>query len=426
MAEATSIHSQTRRSGSSLGEGSQFSHSRQTSLNESRMQNYGNLLFTLRSEPQHLVALLYFARPPALDRLVLTMMNSIYGSTQSGEAQDEDGQLYGMLRMVFSRDLAVSKDNREAYWRGGVTGKILGTYARRRTCQLYVTATLGDYVSRIVEHELLNVEIEPVKVYQQIVDQTKEMGGLPSNFVDEITATEAAAIPGVQDIVKQRVTMLVEIATNILNAIIENVVTVPIETRRICALIRDVCKENQPDLTDAAIYGLLGDFLFVRLLIPALLRPHAHGLVGSAPSVNPSRTLTLVSKMLRSICVRSSEDLEPYMEKITNEFSEINTPRANDFFRRMCEVHPEDGGASNSAVCPAEGSITIRMDALNHLHAMLVDFGDKLSITGDHKRLSEIAAQCGPRPSQAQLDSKDGRVLHFRYSIPSSVGHLPR
>ena len=80
------------------------------------------------------------------------------------------------------------------------------------------------------------------QAYQQIVDQTKEMGGLPPDFAEEVTAAEAAANPGVQAIVKQRANMLVEIATNILNAIIEHVETVPTEIRRLCALIRGVCK----------------------------------------------------------------------------------------------------------------------------------------------------------------------------------------
>lgn len=133
------------------------------------MESYANLLFTLQSEPQHLVALLYLVRPPALDRLVLTIMNSIFGSPQSGDGSDEVGHLLRMVKMVLSRDLAVSEDNREAYWRGGVAGRILGAYARQKTCQLYITATLGDYVSRIVEHELLNVEIDPVKVSHEFL-----------------------------------------------------------------------------------------------------------------------------------------------------------------------------------------------------------------------------------------------------------------
>lgn len=68
------------------------------------------------------------------------------------------------------------------------------------------------------------------------------MGGLPPDFVEDVTPMEAAANAGVQAIVKQRVSMLVEIATNILNAIIGQVETVPIEIRRLCKLIRDVCK----------------------------------------------------------------------------------------------------------------------------------------------------------------------------------------
>lgn len=128
-----------------------------------------------------------------------------------------------------------------------------------------------------------------------------------------------------------------------------------------------ITKENQPDLSDGAIRDLLGDFLFVRLLIPALLRPHAHGLVGSAPSKHPSRTLALVrkavrrlcvseesmtsfqvTKMLRSVSERSTKDLEFYIEPVTNEFSEMNSKRVAEFLHRICEV--QDADAANE-VC---------------------------------------------------------------------------
>ncbi len=139
--------------------------------------------------------------------------------------------------------------------------------------------------------------------------------GLPPDLIEDVTPMEAAANTGVQSIIKQRVTILNEIATNILTSIIEEIEAVPIEIRRLCKLIRDVCKvwsnifsrpgvrinyllqiyqESHPELSNDGICVLVGEFVFVRLIIPALLRPHAHGLVDIAPSKNPSRTLALV------------------------------------------------------------------------------------------------------------------------------------
>jgi len=319
------------------------------------------------------------------------------------------------VRLVLSQSLDVSEDNRDAHWSGDVAGRILGAYARRRPCQIYVSDRLGVYVARIVQHELLNVEIDPLKVYEQIVDQIKEMGGLPPDLIEDVTPMEAAANTGVQSIIKQRVTILNEIATNILTSIIEEIEAVPIEIRRLCKLIRDVCKESHPELSNDGICVLVGEFVFVRLIIPALLRPHAHGLVDIAPSKNPSRTLALVSKMLQNTLGRSAQGQEPYMESIITEFSVANATRVTDFLLRVCEA--QDLGVSNDA----EGVLSIRMDALYHLHALLVDFGDKMASTGGYSRLSNILAKCEPRPSQAQLDSKDGRLVQFRYSIPLSV-----
>jgi len=390
-------------------------------VDDQRIQQYATLLYFLQSEPQHLVVLLQLARPPVLDRLVLTIMNSIFGSTQPGDDHGvETAHLLKMMRMVLSQSLDVGEDRRSVYWRGDVAGRILGAYARRRSCQLYITSTLGAYVERIVQHELLNLEIDPVKVYDQIVDQMRKMhnGSLPSDVVEGVTPLEAAADPGVQSIVKQRLMMLIEVATNILISVIGDVEAVPTEIRSLCELIRDVCKENHPEMSSEGICSLLGEFVFKRLVIPALLRPNAHGLVNKAPSKNPSRTLALVSKMLQ-YTVQSSGQEEAYMETLITEFSDINTNRVTDFLLRVCESQAP-GAAKNNTTPLATNSLCVRIDALYQLHALLIDCNDKMISTKGYDRLFEVVAKCGPRPSQAQLDSKDGRLVQFQYSIPAA------
>ena len=70
----------------------------------------------------------------------------------------------------------------------------------------------------------------------------KEKGHLPSDFVEDVTPMEAGADSGVQAIIKQRVAMLNEIATNGLSTIVKHPEAVPIEIRMLCGLIQDICK----------------------------------------------------------------------------------------------------------------------------------------------------------------------------------------
>lgn len=49
--------------------------------------------------------------------------------------------------------------------------------------------------------------------------------------------------------------------------------------------------------------------------------------------------------------------------------------RCVDLFSELLRYLPT---TAKKAVRPAENLLSIRMDALYHLHAMLVDFGDKL------------------------------------------------
>jgi len=120
---------------------------------------------------------------------------------------------------------------------------MMTTYTRRGPGQSYLKAVLADQINSLIEHKDLNLEINPLKVYEQMIKQIEEdTGTLPSNMPRGISAEEAAENEQVQAIIEPRLTMLMKIANSFLTTIIDNLAETPYGIRWICKQIRSLTK----------------------------------------------------------------------------------------------------------------------------------------------------------------------------------------
>ena len=185
--------------------------------------------------------------------------------------------------------------------------RMMTTYTRRGPGQSYLKSVLADRINSLIEHKDLNLEINPLKVYEQMIAQIEEdTGTLPPSLPRGVPQEVAAANADVQAIIGPRLTMLIEIANSFLTTIIDSMDSVPYGIRWICKQIKSLTRRKYPDATDASISSLIGGFFFLRFINPAIVTPQAYMLVEGIPAVHPRRTLTLVS------------DPSPHLEKQTN------------------------------------------------------------------------------------------------------------
>lgn len=172
---------------------------------------------------------------------------------------------------------------------------MMTTYTRRGPGQSYLKSVLSDKINNLLEHKDLNLQINPLKVYDELVQKMEqEQGGLPDGFPRSVTAEIASANPTVQEMIRPRLKTLMDIANSFLTTIISSLDQVPYGIRWICKQIRSLTKRKYPDATDNAISSLIGGFFFLRFVNPAIVTPQAYMLVDAIPGTNSRTTLTLV------------------------------------------------------------------------------------------------------------------------------------
>jgi len=107
---------------------------------------------------------------------------------------------------------------------------------------------------------------------------------------------------------------ILQICQNFLNAILDSAPRLPREFHRIFEHARAEVTKKFPDMKQLVI----GGFLFLRFICPAVVTPHRYGLAKSAPSPKAGRTLVLISKLLQNLAngVEFDGTKEEYMKRM--------------------------------------------------------------------------------------------------------------
>lgn len=309
---------------------------------------------------------------------------------------------------------------------------MMTTYTRRGPGQSYLKVVLQDSINSLIELKDLDLEINPLKVYEKMVLELEENGQLPVHMPKSVTAEQAADNEKVQQIIAPRLTMLMEIANNFLSTIIKGLEETPYGIRWICKQIRSLSRRKYPDAQDQTICTLIGGFFFLRFINPAIVTPRSYMLIDATPAENPKRTLTYIAKMLQNLANKPSYAKEPYMARL-QPFIHQNKDRINKFLLDLCEVQDfyETLEMDNYvALSKRDLELSITLNEVYATHQLLErhatelvssklarrdDAKDKvtdlLQARDDSSHLGVILQELGPAP--AQLPRKENRAINL-------------
>ncbi|MCJ1320668.1 glyceraldehyde-3-phosphate dehydrogenase 1 [Xylographa vitiligo] len=378
--------------------------------NDEKTQKYGNLLFLLQSEPRHIAHLCRLVTMAEIDSLLQTVMFTIYGNQY--ESREEH-----LLLTMFQSVLTYQFDNTIEYsslLRANTpVSRMMTTYTRRGPGQTYLKEVLRDKINSLIELKDVDLEINPLKVYERMVEKIHEdTGEIPEYLPKGVTAEEAAENAQVQAIIEPRLKMLTEIATSFLETIINGLHETPYGIRWICKQIRSLSRRKYPDAQDQTICTLIGGFFFLRFINPAIVTPRSYMLIDGTPADRPRRTLTLVAKMLQNLANKPSYAKEPYMAKL-QPFIHKNKERVNKFMLDLCEVQDfyESLEMDNYvALSKKDLELSITLNEVYATHALLEKHSQALA-RDEHSHLKLLLQELGPAP--AQLPRKENRAINL-------------
>ncbi|KAF1984386.1 Rho GTPase activation protein [Aulographum hederae CBS 113979] len=378
--------------------------------NDEKTQKYGNLLFLLQSEPRHIAHLCRLVTMTEIDALLQTVMFTIYGNQYESR---EEHLLLTMFQSVLTFQFDTTPDYSSLLRANTPVSRMMTTYTRRGPGQSYLKITLAAQINAIIERKELDLEINPLKVYEKMVAQIEEtQGRLPPDLPRSVTAEQAAENPTVQQIIAPRLNMLMEFGNKFLDTIIAGLDETPYGIRWICKQIRSLSKRKYPDAQDHTICTLIGGFFFLRFINPAIVTPRSYMLIDDTPTEIPRRTLTYIAKMLQNLANKPSYAKEPYMVKL-QPFIHQNKERINKFMLDLCEVQDfyESLEMDNYvALSKRDLELSITLNEVYATHQLLEKHSAELA-KDESSHLSVILQELGRAP--AQLPRKENRVINL-------------
>ncbi|KAK1062971.1 RasGAP protein [Friedmanniomyces endolithicus] len=347
--------------------------------NDEKTQKYGNLMFLLQSEPRHIAHLCRLVTMAEIDQLLQTVMFTIYGNQYESR---EEHLLLTMFQSVLTYQFDNTPDYSSLLRANTPVSRMMTTYTRRGPGQSYLKSVLADRINSLIEIKDLDLEINPLKVYEAMIGKIEADGeSLPSGLSKGITGEQAAANENVQRIIGPRIEMLIEIADSFLDTIIDGLDETPYGIRWICKQIRSLTRRKYPDASEQTVCTLIGGFFFLRFINPAIVTPRSYMLIEQTPADNP-----IVHK---------------------------NKERINKFMLDLCEVQDfyETLEMDNYvALSKRDLELQITLNEVYATHALLEKHGAELA-KDENSHLNQLLSEIGAAP--AQLPRKENRIINL-------------
>ncbi|KAI8927418.1 Rho GTPase activation protein [Entophlyctis helioformis] len=370
-----------------------------------RRQLYANLFYLLQSEPRHVAGLARIVSLSEIDPLLQTVMFTLFGNQYETR---EEYLLLSMFQNVLAADFESATDFGSLMRANTPVSRMMTTYTRRGPGQSYLKNVLSERVNKLIELQDLDLEINPLKVYEQMVKDIEDTTGSSSGLPRSVTPDVATANADVQAIIAPRVKTLMEIGTLFLQTIMTSLEQVPYGIRWICKQIRSLTKRKYPQATEYQICSLIGGFFMLRFVNPAIVTPQAYMLIEATAQKNPRRTLTLLAKLLQNLANKPSYAKEPYMAVLA-PFIDRHKPQFNKFLNDLCEVGDFSEALEMEqyiALSKKEIELNITLNEIHNTQGLLVQHMDILC-PDEESHLRILLSELGQAPAQVpRADNK--------------------
>jgi len=184
--------------------------------------------------------------------------------------------------------------------------------------------------------------------------------------------------------VEANMKVLVSLVDEIFNKIISGALDCPMKLRTLFHLIAQSVETAFPDDPNIK-YTAISGFLFLRYFCPAILSPKLAGILTEHPSLNPSRTFTLIAKTLQNIAslVRFGQK-EPFMAPM-NEFLNEKFDVFKQYIDTIIDLSKVGRNiADHIEVDPQKYSAVLYKWMLRHKEEILANFTDEQNESRNH------------------------------------------
>eukprot|EP00743_Colponemidia_sp_Colp-15_P005475 GILK01005888.1.p1 GENE.GILK01005888.1~~GILK01005888.1.p1 ORF type:complete len:816 (+),score=159.79 GILK01005888.1:49-2448(+) len=306
----------------------------QNPLKQAR-ESFEHMFYLLQTHPEYLARLTPLVRHADNQTFIQFVVFTLFGDQFETR---EERLLLSYIRIMLKAELAACRDMGSFMRANTAFTHILSAYARRGAGPDVLKQILLAPIERVFAAPTVSLEIDvdkikallsgqlPSTVNEGEEDKAEESG--PSSVIDESTMNQ----------LRINIAALLTTCQDFLDSIVATANEVPYGLRWICKQIAEMAREQFVDADQTKIGSLIGGFLYLRFLNPAIVAPDGLNIVKAKPNKTVRRNLILVAKIIQNISNASYFKKDRPEYEAINRFIESNISLMSSYFETICDV----------------------------------------------------------------------------------------
>ncbi|KAL0480376.1 Ras GTPase-activating protein, partial [Acrasis kona] len=377
-------------------------------INDENIQVYGTMFHLFRVNPQYLASLIRIIRITDSDTLLQTVIFTLFGDQFD---QHEENLMLRLFDNVLTREYQATAHIGEFMRANTPFTKMLTTILKRSAYHHFLIKTLGEPINAIANDPVLNLEINPIFVYREVVSKHPENVDKYES-PDTINSQTAANDPDVKQIISDRLALLDSHVRVFLTKIFASANDAPYSIRFMCKKIFQYGIERYGNASKREIYSLVGGLVFLRFINPAVTTCDSGSdrMVTKKLTSNQRKNLTYICKIIQALSNGVPfGDKEAFMvplNSILNEFTE----NMYQFFVELCDVEEIDERIELDqfeAFSQESRTLHISFNEVVLMHKLCHDHINTMAPHGDDPFRALIQRLNARGPPPEQLSSKE-------------------
>lgn len=353
--------------------------------------------------------------PQQLESFLETVILTLFGDAYSPR---EEFLILSLFRLSMEKEIGAIKALGDFI--GGqaetVLPKMINSYNKRKQGLNYLKETLEPLLAEFIKINL-SLELNPLQVYQAMINEHEIRTGEPSPLPRGVTPEEAAENSEVKKIISDRLDSLAEVCQKFVDGIVKSLDKLPYGLRWLMKQLRDLCLKALPDTTEEDISKVIVYFVYYRFINLAIVQPDAYHIAGDDLPPIARKNLITASRILQNLFNFKPFTPDNPGEKAfvpLNSFIEKNKPMIQEYVSSIYKVpEPEDKLQVNKYMELAQKAkpvIIISLHEIFKTHALLSENLSQL-VTETDDPLKVVMADLGPPP--ASTDDDQDRELQL-------------
>lgn len=363
--------------------------------------------------------------PQQLESFLETVILTLFGDAYSPR---EEFLILSLFRLSMEKEIGAIKALGDFI--GGqaetVLPKMINSYNRRKQGLEYLKETLEPLLLEFIKINL-SLELNPLQVYQAMINEHEIRTGEPSPLPRGVTPEEAAENSEVKKIINDRLDSLAGVCQKFVDGIVKSLDKLPYGLRWLMKQLRDLCLKALPDTTEEDISKVIVYFVYYRFINLAIVQPDQYKIASDELPPIARKNLITASRVLQNLFNFKKFNSDNPGEKCfvpLNSFIDKNAPMIQEYVAQIYKVpEPEDRLQVNKYMELAQKAkpvIIISLHEIFKTHALLAENLSQL-VTENDDPLRVIMADLGPPPSEFNEDDQD-RELQLTLTNRFKVG----